>query len=419
MLAAYQVLSSCVYAILRLGHALLPPLRERLAPRLALDLEVPDGGPLVHFHASSVGEISSIAPVVWEFKREFPDYARLVTTMTRTGSRRAKTLIPDACVTLIPFDMKPAVSRFVGAMRPRTLIIAETELWPNLLREAKRRGAALVLVNGRISAPALKRYERMRPLVASMLSQFDLMLMRSEENAERIRSLGADPERVHVSGNTKYDVLPGRVGAEGRAALRRRLGLAESRQVITLGSAREGESEVLLKAVRRLDSDEVPAVVLAPRHLENVGGLEATCSRMGFSVSLSSGCGDDTGGPGDVIIVNEMGGMLEYYAMSDIALVGGTLRPFGGHNPLEPASQGAAVVLGPHRDNIVDDVEYLMSMGAAVMTDEDDLADLLERLLSDRAGLAALGERGAAAVEAGKGAAARCVAEIKARGILK
>ena len=433
LLAVYEALTSAVYAFMWLGHTLLPPLRKRLAPRLAMDVVAAAGKPLIHFHASSVGEISSIAPVMREVAKKVPDHALLITTMTRTSLKRAEEVMPGARAMLIPYDLPPAMGRFLRACRPVAVIVAETELWPNLLRGARRQGASLVLVNGRISTRSIGRYRSVRSLVGCVLAGFDLLLMRSEEDAARIRSLGADPDRISVMGNTKYDALPGPVPAERRAALRRSLGIAGSRPVVTLGSAREGESEILLRALAGFDAAGAPAVVLVPRHLDRVGALEDMCRSMGYGVRLSAGGGrgrppgngpdlpgrQEEGAAGrTVIIVNEMGKLLEYFAISDIGIVGGTFRPYGGHNPLEPASQGAAVVLGPYRDNISDDVEYLLARDAAVITDEDGLGDVIGRLLSDREGLADMAARAASAVQAGKGAARRCVDAMKAAGVL-
>lgn len=445
LLTAYQVLTSGAYGIMWLGHALIPPLRPRLAPRLAVDLGEPRAGRLVHFHAASVGEISSVAPVVRELRKEVPDRDILVTTMTATGRKRAAELIPDAVVRLIPFDFKPAMRRFMKTLNPCLTVIAETELWPNLLREASRRQVPLVLVNGRISSKSIGHYRRLRALVASMLSQFDLLLMRSDEDGRRVKSLGADPGRVEVVGNTKYDVLPGPIPEEKRAALKGRLGIAGDRPVVTLGSAREGESEMLLEALDGLDPEAAPVVILAPRHLENVPGLEAACRESGYGVTLSAEAGAGGGGaPGTAeagagapgtgeagaeaceagearraVIVNEMGKLLEYYAISDIAVVGGTLRPYGGHNPLEPASQGAVVVIGPFRDNIADDMDYLASRDAVAVTDGMRLDEVIRDILSDPERMRGLADRAAMAVEAGKGASLRCVEAMKARGLLR
>lgn len=383
-------------------------------------------GPLIHFHAASVGEISSLAPVVREVATAVPGHALLVTTMTATGRERAADVIEGAEVRLVPYDLRPAMRRFMNKMKPSLIIVTETELWPNMLREASRLGIPLVLINGRISIKSIGRYRRVEALVTSMLSQFDLMLMRSDEDAGRALSLGADPERVRVTGNTKYDVLAGPVAPEKRRALRKRLGIGDATPVVVLGSAREGESEILLEAMASQRMETLPTLVLAPRHLENVGHIEAACRRFGYAVTLSAGGGGDApssggnedGAGGRAVIVNEMGRLLAYYAISDIGIVGGTFKPHGGHNPLEPASQGAVVVVGPHRENIADDMDYLISRDAAVVTTVERLGVVLAGLLFDPAGMSALAERAAEAVEAKKGASRRCALAMKSGGLL-
>ncbi len=428
--AAYEILTMGLYGLMRMGHALVPQLRQRLAPRLALDLEAGAGKRLIHFHAASVGEISSAAPVVGEIRKETPGTAVLVTTMTVTGRRRAAEAVPDARTLIVPFDFRPAMRRFMDTFQPALTIIVETELWPNLIGEAARREVPLVLVNGRISARSLGRYRLLRPLVGAMLERFDLLLMRSHEDARRIISLGADPGRVEVTGNTKYDVLPAPPEAGRRAALKRAHGIDESRPVIMLGSARPGESEILLGALERLDLEVRPVVVLAPRHLETAAGVAAACRKTGYDVVFSAGGGAVVGGGAaedgrrgpdrkQAIVVDEMGRLLDYYTMCDIALVGGTFRPHGGHNPLEPASRGAVVIVGPHRSNIEDDVVYLMSKEAVLLAGEHDLVGVIRGLLGGEAGMRELGARAAAAVQSGKGAAKRCVEAMKSRGLLK
>jgi 3-deoxy-D-manno-octulosonic-acid transferase len=369
-----------------------------------------------------VGEISSIAPVVRAVGAEVPGHRLLVTTMTATGRRRAAALLPEAEVRPVPLDFKPAMRRFMKTLRPAVTIVAETELWPNMLREASRQGTRLVLVNGRISTRTIKHYLRLRPLVRSMLSQFDLLLMRSPEDADRVRMLGADPGRVVVTGNTKYDALPGPADGAEREGLRESLGLAPREPVIILGSAREGETEILLAALADLDVVPGPALMVAPRHLENVPKVAAALEAAGYAARFSTRLRDGAARlPADgrrAVVVNEMGRLIEYYAAADIAVLGGTFKPHGGHNPLEPASRGAVVVVGPYRDNIADDMDYLASEGAVVSTDGAGLAEALGDLMSDPAGMKAIAARAATAVEGRRGASARCVEAMRSGGIL-
>jgi 3-deoxy-D-manno-octulosonic-acid transferase len=193
-----------------------------------------------------------------------------------------------------------------------------------------------------------------------------------------------------------------------------------------LGSAREGESEILLEALKEQSVEALPVVILAPRHLENVSRVGAACRKYGYSVTYSAGppegeSGAEEGAMGEgrrAIVVNEMGRLLEYYSISDIGVVGGTLEEHGGHNPLEPASQGAVVVVGPHRDNILDDMDYLVARDAAITTDAARLGKVIRDLLFEPSRMEGLARRAAEAVEARKGASGVCVEAMKARGLL-
>jgi 3-deoxy-D-manno-octulosonic-acid transferase len=349
-LGIYRYLPLPLYGLLVAGYHLLPPLRRSLRERLGL-CRPPEGeGPLIWFHGSSVGEVSSIAPVVEEVRSRVPDARIVVTTMTVTGRRRAARELGGMHALTVPLDFLPAARRFIGLMKPSVVIVGETEIWPNLVVETAGSGASLVLVNGRISRKSYPRYRLVKPLFEYLFGHFHLLLMRTETDAERIIDLGAEPDRVRVVGNTKFDVLPKPLSAESRATVRKDLGIDPSRTVISLGSARSGESEIVLEAVRSALVDLRPLVVIAPRHMSLVPQLEDMCAANGFAaVTVSK---DKPGSRADsetqVLIIGQMGRLLEVYAVSDISIVGGTFKPLGGHNPLEPASQGSVTVVGPH-----------------------------------------------------------------------
>jgi 3-deoxy-D-manno-octulosonic-acid transferase len=342
--------------------------------------------------------------------------------MTDTGRRRATSLIPEARVTLAPFDFKPAVDRFLAALGPGLVIIAETELWPNLIMETARRSASLVLVNGRISERSIGRYRLIPGPMRLMLSRFDLMAMRSRKDAERAISLGAPPDRVVIAGNTKYDALPGPAPGEIKSNLRVSMGIPPGKPVITLGSARPGETEVLLEALAHVEA--APVVVIAPRHLDQVARVERVCREWGYDLGRSKspeaigGAGGKAPGKRVALIVNEMGKLLEFYSISDIAVLGGSFAPFGGHNPLEPASQGVPLIVGPHHENIADDMAHLVSAGAAFIVDAGELGPRIAGWLEKPDMRASAGRKAMEVVDSNRGAAARCLEEIVKRGLL-
>jgi 3-deoxy-D-manno-octulosonic-acid transferase len=312
----------------------------------------------------------------------------------------------------MPLDLLPVMRGFLETLRPYTLIIGETEIWPNLVTAAGSVGCRIVLLNGRLSDKSYPRYRLVRSLVADVLRRFDLLLMRRPKDADRIIRLGAVPERVMVAGNTKFDILPGPLEEGRRRRIRRLLGARPGQPVIALGSARDGESRVVMDALARRVAAPSPLLVVAPRHLGTVPQVEQACGEAGLACvtieDLDGGRPPGSSGVA-VVIVAEMGRLLEVYSVADVAVVGGTFRPFGGHNPLEPASQGAVTVVGPHIHNIEDDIGYLSSRECAFISDEAGLGDLIERILADPSVRSEMGRRAVRAVEERKGISRKCV----------
>lgn len=419
--ALYRGLLMPLYWLLMLCYRLLPPTRKKLGPRLGLQLPRIEDGPVVWFHASSMGETSTIAPVVIEIAGRCKSCRLVVSTMTVAGQRRAREILKTTETILLPFDFHPAVRRVLSALRPAILVIGETEIWPNLIVEADRAGVSLAVVNGRISRKSYPRYKMIRPLTRFVLARMDLLMMRTHMDARRAVKLGAREDRVFPVGNVKYDNLPEPLPEEARDTMRRELGLASARLVISLGSARDGETALVLAAVRRAAIDPDPLLIIAPRHMNLVPQVEEACRReelecrtMVEGDTLSTDELDRT----QVIIFAQMGRMLQVYSISDIAIVGGTYKNFGGHNPLEPASQSAVTIVGPHIQNIRDDIAYLRARKGAFLAREKDLPGMLRKFAGDAERRKAIGMASAKAVSDRKGIAARCVDMMLERGFL-
>jgi 3-deoxy-D-manno-octulosonic-acid transferase len=417
----YICLPLPIYGCLWVAHWLTPSGRSSLAWRLAARLLPPRGKQAIWFHAASVGEVSTIAPVVAEVRKVRPGVPLVVTTMTPGGARRASALLSNVEIALVPFDFLPAMRKFVSALEPACLVIGETEIWPNLVSEAKRQGAYVVMVNGRISSRSHARYRLVKVLIGSVLRDFDLLLMRTDVDAQRILNLGAPAERVEVAGNTKYDILSAPLDDVSKSRVREALGIDRSSKVVTFGSAREGECEIVLGALAAAGVPAAARIVVAPRHMDQVPAIEHLCRMLGLSsatvTDMQPRPAQPAGRP-DVIILAAMGHLIEVYGISDIGIVGGTFRPFGGHNPLEPASQGCVTIVGPNIANIRDDMEYLTSRSAALVLLEHQLGQkVMELLLSDRS-LEEIGRSAVRAIEANKGIAARCVSSMLKRGLL-
>jgi len=419
--ALYRGLPLPLYGLLLLAHRLAPPTRKRLSPRLALGLSDIKDGPVVWFHASSMGETSTIAPVVAEIAARCKHCRLVVTTMTVAGQRRAREILDTAETILLPFDFYPAMRRLIESLKPELLVIGETEIWPNLIVEADRAGVSLAVLNGRISKKSYPRYKMIRPLTRFVLSRIDLLMMRTHMDARRVVKLGAMEDRAFAVGNVKYDNLPEPLDEESRRSMRRELGLSSGRLVITLGSARDGETAAVLAAIRSAAIDPEPLVVIAPRHMNLVPQVEQACRKEHLACrTLEEG---HTVSPAEldqtqVLIFAQMGRMLQVYSISDIAIVGGTYRPFGGHNPLEPASQSAVTVVGPHIHNIRDDIAYLRSRKCAFVARENELPEMLRNLSGDAELRSKVGEAAAQAVWDRRGIAARCVDMMVERGLV-
>lgn len=418
LLGIYRTVPLPAYFVLIALYRILPPARAKLAQRLAMSYPAASGRPVIWFHASSMGEISTIAPVVAEIRAKQAHCTLVVSTMTASGGRRAREILKTSDVFILPIDFYPSMRRLIRGMKPSTLIVGETEIWPNMILEAGKQGVRIVLVNGRISKKSFPRYRLVRPLIKDVLSAFDLLLMRTQTDAARVIQLGADPGRVAVAGNTKYDIQPAPASTAHRHDTRRALSIPDGRRVITLGSAREGETEIVLGALAKVGIQPPPILVVAPRHLGLVAQIEQICRDFGrrFRTLSNGAAGADVGA--DVIIIAEMGRLIDMYAISDIAIVGGTYKPLGGHNPLEPASQGVVTIVGPHIQNIVDDIEYLRSKQCAFIAIEQDLGTLLLEILSNDARRERMGRDAARAVKAMKGIARKCVETMAEKGLL-
>jgi 3-deoxy-D-manno-octulosonic-acid transferase len=420
-LAIYRFLPLPVYYGLLAAYWFLPFLRSRLGPRLGEVLPSTGESGTVWFHASSVGEVSTIGPVVEEVRRRWSDCRIVVSTMTPGGKRRASEILGSVEVFLLPVDVFPVMRKLVSRLRASALVIGETEIWPNLVLEARKQGTRIVLLNGRISKRSYPRYRLIRPVIRTVLRCFDYLLMRTQQDADRIVSLGADTGSVEVVGNTKYDILPGPLPEARRERTRNDLGIPEQRKVVTLGSAREGECEIVFRAIQAVRLEPRPLLIVAPRHM----GLVQQVEQLADDFSLARRTRSGAESPGrvpeavpDVIIIAEMGRLLDMYAISDVAIVGGTFRPFGGHNPLESASQGVVTVVGPHIQNIEDDIGYLGSRRCAFIAEADGLGELLQGLLLDDEGRRQMGRRASTAVDDKKGIAAKCVEILAQRQIL-
>ena len=359
--------------------------------------------PRVWFHASSVGELSAVAPIAASLKERHPNMAIVVSTMTQTGYRLIGEKIPAVSQKLlVPLDFPGAVSRALRQVEPDILVIAETEIWPHLLRQAKRFGCQLALVNGRMSEKSYRGYARLGAWMHEVLDKFDLLAMQSQDDAERYRRLGANAQRLKVTGNAKFDAAPAEISRELSSELR----LSPARPVWVAGSTRPGEEEIILDAFALVRA-QVPAAVLilAPRHLERLGEVEKLLLARRLEFTTRSRVPTELL-DFPVVVLDTLGELSKIYGLGRVAFVGGSFAPLGGHNPLEPAVLGVPVLFGPHTEHFTKAAEILLERGAAtVVHDAQDLAAAVLVFLRDPEASRRLGELARQAVASHRGAA--------------
>jgi 3-deoxy-D-manno-octulosonic-acid transferase len=374
----------------------------------------------VWLHAVSVGEVMAATPLAQELAARRPELPLLVSTVTDTGRGVAEGRLPARQFVFFPLDFGWAVRPALDRLRPRAVLLTETEIWPNFLRACSARDIPVVLVNGRISQRSFPRYRRVRGFFGRVLQGIRLFCMQTPEDARRILDLGAPPERVHVVGNLKFDLAaadPGGGGTAGGAdgpAVRQMLGVPPSRPVLVAGSTHRGEEGPVLeafKAVRRAVPDLT--LLLAPRHPERLGEVEALLAREGVPWVHRSRL------PADVlpavILVDTMGELARLYAAGTVVFVGGSLVPIGGHNILEPASHARPVVFGPHMGNFADMARLFLEHQAGVQVREAGmLAEEILRLLREPNLAGRMGENGRTIVGTHRGAGRRTVDLLEA-----
>lgn len=365
----------------------------------------PAAGGAIWIHAVSVGEVQAVAPLVRRLLAA--GHALVLTTTTPTGSQRVRALFGERVFHVyLPFDLPPAVAGFLDRVRPALAVVVETELWPNLFHACARRAIPLLLVNARLSPRSAAGYRRIRPLVAQTLGCLSALAARSSADAERFLALGAPAGRVVVAGNIKYDLeLPASLAEQGQA-LRALWGAG--RPVWVAGSTHEGEEAAVLAAfaqVRRAYADCLLALV--PRHPERFDRVAALCREAGWRTARR-GCGEAAGPDCDVVLVDTLGELTLFYAGADLAFVGGSLVPVGGHNVLEAAALGVPVVTGPHLFNFVGEARALAQRRALVTVDgPQGLAGAVVELLGDPERRERMAADGRALVAENRGAVAR------------
>jgi len=363
--------------------------------------------PTLWLHAVSLGEMTAAAPLVRALLARYPQHPLVLTTATPTGRERAHSLFGDAVdVRFLPYDTPGAVARFLDRTRPRLAILVETELWPNLFKACERRRIPLVIASARLSAKSVARYRRFGELFRGMFSASSLIAAQTPEDAARFIAIGARSARTHVVGNIKFDMqVSDAVIARGGEL---RSSFDSARPVWIAGSTHAGEEEQVLAAHEQLQTDRPNALLLlVPRHPDRFDAVADLLSRRAMRFTRH-GSGALPGAATRVVLVDTVGELGALYAAADVAFVGGSLVPIGGHNLLEPAALGLPVLTGPSYSNSQDIARLLIQQGAALqVADTRELAAAVARLLGDPKERQRMGAIGRRIIESNRGAVAR------------
>jgi len=378
-----------------------PPIRQRLGFDLPA---LPSGA--VFVHAVSVGEVGVARPLLAELRRRRPELPLVLSATTSTGLSVAHSARVADAVLPFPVDLPGPLRRVIGVAAPRLVVLVETELWPELLWTCARLSIPVALVNARVSERSFRGYLLALPLLRPLLRPVTVVLAQSEQDADRLVRLGIARERVRVAGNIKFDAMPAEATPGVMGELR---GVAGARPVLLAGSTMPGEEALVLDALAALPEEKRPFLLLAPRHPERAAEVAALVAARGLVVARRTAL---AGAPADcaVVVLDTIGELAALYQLADVAFIGGSLVPTGGHNPIEPARFGVPTLTGPHVKNFAAVYREFTAAGAArVVHSADELASAVSTWLSDRNAARAAGDAGRQLLERHAGATARTV----------
>lgn len=383
-------------------------LKERLGfvPRKVR--EGPSHEPRIWIHAVSLGEVRVAAPIIAYLRQLIPEGSLILSTTTDHGRDFANDTIGDIPILYAPIDMTFSVRKALSRVRPTVMVFLETEIWPAWLVEAHRMGIKTALINGRISGRSIGRYLRFRAFFAEILKHFDAYSMILDEDAHRIRNMGADPAKIEINGNAKYELLSSQTNPNLEGEMRRILNLEPSQNVLVAGSTREGEEAAILdvfEKIRKPFPDTI--LIIAPRHIDRTPAIESLLRTRDMPYQLRSELWKNgTTREAPVVVVNSFGELFKLYSVGTINFCGASLVPLGGQNPLEAAAWGKAVFYGPSMEDFMDAKVLLESLNAGIqINDSESFAEKAIWLLKHPEDLRAQGKRAREAAMRNRGAA--------------
>lgn len=352
-----------------------------------------ESGRIVWIHAVSVGEVLAVQDLVGQIKLKFPDWIVFFSTLTETGYQVAREKLGDGVrIFYVPLDFRCVVVKFFKTIKPDLFVLAESEFWPHLLREAGRYARGVMVINGRISPRSLRRMTGFRRIVRKILAPVDVFLVQTGRDEKGLLDIGVDPDRVEVVGNLKSEISLPEVDVESLNRMKERLNIPSQKRIVLAGSTHKGEEDKVLQAfiAARKENPGI-MLIIAPRHIDRADEVLRICRRLDLMTVKRSATSNRSAW--DVMILDTMGELAQFYALSDLAFIGGSLVPRGGQNLLEPAFYGKPVCFGPHMDNFSELAGLFVSAGAArVVRDESELGDLMR--FRDPEALRAMGRGG-------------------------
>lgn len=388
-------------------------LRQRLGSVPAVG-----GKPVIWLHCVSVGETQAARPLAQRLKREFPHHALVVSTITLTGQNLARDVFKGQAesVFYFPFDWRWSVRRALKTINPAAVLIMETELWPNFLRECRAREIPVALVNGRISRQSFRRYTLIKFFLKRVLSGLSIAVMQSEADAARLEALGMASEKLFNAGNLKFDAEAGNELTDKTNEISNRFGLQSSVPLILAASTHAPEEEIILESFKQLSKSQPVRLMLAPRHPERFNEVASLIQNSGLTWARRTKTPDANDSNAALILLDTIGELPATYSLADIVFVGGSIVDRGGHNVLEPAAAGSAVVTGAHTHNFHAIVSLMEEAGAIVQLPPverpnaaDELTATFAKLLAAPKQRAELGRRAKQLVTENRGAAERTI----------
>ncbi len=394
-------------------------IRERLGFFHQTFLRALPGRDVIWVHAVSVGETRAAIPLFKALRQRYPEALLVISNVTETGREMARTIPEADFFIFFPFDLSWVVRKAIATVKPKIIILVETEIWPNFVREAHRQEIPVVLVNGRISDRSFPRYRMAGKLLVSILESMTSFCMQTDQDARRIQLLGALPGRVKVTGNLKFDMDLSQSESLSVAELRREYRLSNDCFVWVAGSTHAGEEKIITRVyLRLLEKHPNTCLILVPRHPERSRLVEEELNQDDVPCVLRTALPELTRSlaPGEILLVDTIGEMLKLYALSDIVFVGGSLVPVGGHNILEAALIKKPVLFGPYTQNFKEIVRLVKkAYGGMQVKDEEDLYRQMCLLIENPEEGCRIGENGHRLLAENRGATAKTLDEIALR----